>query len=282
MSIQAKTYFSNSVVGTPQIGAGIDIHRVDTTPKFAVGFGFQRADGAIFRYCEMGASDTNRGVLVCPADSENGRGSTVVDIDNMVWNHTAATKVEGDDFFPGEKGSHFVQATLASITANQLKGGYFVPTDGTGTGYTYRVYGNTATNDPVTGAVRIQLYEPLVETLDTTTDIAIVSCRFANLVLNNKNSGSANNCAVGVTCAGMSATNYGWIQTRGICGVLAGAVVPVQGQLVIAGSGVAGSVIGYTSASSSAVVMDSYTNIVGYCVDPGDSAGHMVVNLLLE
>jgi len=282
MSISASSYFSNSIVGVPRIGDGIDIHRVDATPKYYVGFGFTRADGSRFRYCQNGASTTNRGVLVSPADTENGRGSTVCEIDNMVWNHTAATAVDGDEPSPGEVGSHYIQATLASITADQLAGGHLVTTTDTGSGYTYRVVGNTATNDPVTAAVRIQLYEPLVETVDTTTDIAIASCRWANLVLNNKNSGTANNCAVGVTCATMTANNWGWVQTRGICGVLAGAAVPVQGQMVMASSDVAGAVCAYTAASSTAVTMDSYTNIVGYCVDPGGSAGHMTVNLMLE
>lgn len=282
MTIQAVSYFSNAIVGIPNVGDGIDIYRVDTTPKYYIGFGFTRADGAKFRYGENGASATNRGVLVCPADTENGRGSTAVDIDDMVWNSANATKIDGENINPGAVGSHYLQATLASVTANQFKGGHLVITGDTGTGYTYRVLGNTATNDPVTGAVRIQLYEPLVESLDSSTDIAIVSCRYANLVLNNANSNTANNCAVGITCAGMSATNYGWIQTRGIVGVLQGAALPVQGQLVQAASDVAGAIVAYTSVSSTAVTMNSYTNIVGYCVDPGDDTGHSVIYLQLE
>ena len=58
MTISASTYFSNSIVGQPHIGDGIDIHRADTTPRHYVGLGFERADGAKFRYEASGYGKT--------------------------------------------------------------------------------------------------------------------------------------------------------------------------------------------------------------------------------
>ena len=50
MAVASNTnYYSNAIVGVPQVGSDINIHQLDSTPKFAVGYGFERADGAKFR-----------------------------------------------------------------------------------------------------------------------------------------------------------------------------------------------------------------------------------------
>ena len=48
---------------------------------------------------------------------------------------------------PGQVGSHYIEATIASIAANKYQGGYLITTGGTGLGQTYRIVGNTATGN---------------------------------------------------------------------------------------------------------------------------------------
>lgn len=63
MAISTTGYFSNAIVGQPQAGADIDIHEVNSTPKFALGFGFTRSDGNKYRYVQLSAA-TSAGTLV--------------------------------------------------------------------------------------------------------------------------------------------------------------------------------------------------------------------------
>lgn len=286
MAVLTNTnYYSNAIVGVPQIGAGIDIHRVDSSPKFQIGFGFERADGAKFRYCQIGATATNRGVLVAAADESEEVGMSLqVDIDQKVWASTQTTNPNGVvDPVPNSIGSHRIWMTRAATNKHQFSGGYFVTTDDTGEGYTYRVKDNDATDDMATGVVQLELYDSLVVGLGTTTDCAIIGCRYANLATPAiALTGTANNCVIGVTCAGVSATNYGWVQTRGVVGVLQDATLPVQGQAVFASSNVSGAVSAVTVNSASGLYYTFQNAVVGYCIDPGDSTGHSVIQLMLE
>jgi len=284
MAVRTNTnYYSNAIVGTMQLGANVDVHRVDLTPKYVVGLGFERADGAKFRYCQFGASDTNRGVLVAPADVITDGGGSVVDLDNKIWASTQTTAPNGTTIAPNKLGSKYVWITLSNVSKNQLAGGYFITTDDTGEGYTYRIKSNDTTGDVATGVTQIELYEPLVVAVETTTDFSIQACRYSDLVSPSIGiTVTASGAAVGVTCAGMSATNYGWIQTRGIVGVLQGATVPVQGQAVMGSTDVSGAVVAVTVDSATGLFNEFKRPIVGYCVDPGDSEGHSVINLMLE
>ena len=69
MAVSSSSFFSNAIVGTPQVGADIDVYGSSTSPKFAVGFGFTRADGSKYRYSHFGAA-TNRGLCVSTDVSE--------------------------------------------------------------------------------------------------------------------------------------------------------------------------------------------------------------------
>lgn len=284
MAVLSNTnYYTNAIVGQMQLGANVDIHRVDLTPKYVVGLGFERADGAKFRYSQFGASNANRGVLVAPADVITNGGGSAVDIDQKAWASTQTTAPNGTTIAPNAIGSKYVWLTLSNVSDQQLAGGYFITTDDTGEGYTYRIKDNDTTGDVATGVTQLELYEPLVVGLGTTTDISIQACRYADLVTPAISlSVTASNCVVGVTCAGVSSTNYGWIQTRGVVGVLQGATVPVQGQAVMPSTNVSGAIVAVTVDSATGLFNTFQKPVVGYCIDPGDSEGHSVIQLMLE
>lgn len=206
----STSYFSNAIIGVPQVGADVDIHQVDLTPKFAVGFGFARADGNKYRYCHFGA-DTNRGLVVQTQPTESHSGQPEL--------HKGAAgsnlvKVAGETMNPSAIGSHYIQCSMTAV-AHQFAGGYATITSGSGLGYTYRIKDNTVTGSPVAGEVYLQLYKPLVVAIKTNSGIAIAGCQYSNLEVCT-NTGSP----IGVTVSGVSDTNYAWICTQGVTSIL--------------------------------------------------------------
>ena len=264
MAIDANSYFSNQAsVGLGGATAGqfnkFDLH---ATPKYALGFKVEQYDGSVYRYSHLGAA-TNRGVVVSTDLSE----SSVVDTDNAVIAPASAVAVSGESVRPGAIGSRFVELTVASITANQFRGGKFITTDDTGEGYTYDIIGNTATDNPASGNFRLELAQPLVVALDTTTDVAIHGNAYANLEVTT----TTDEAPVGVTCStSTSALPYGWIQTKGVVGILQSGTVNIGDVITSGGAGDVATATVFTSP------------FMGYCIDPGDTTGHGVFKINLE
>lgn len=266
MAIDSTSYSSNqAAVGMGGATAGqFDKFELHATAKYPLGFKVECADGSIYRYSHMGAA-TNRGHVVSQDLSE----SSVVDTDNIVIAPASAVAVSGETIKPGAIGSRFVEITLASVTANQFRGGKFVTTDDTGEGYTYDIIGNTATDNPASGNFRLELSQKLQVALDTTTDIAITGPMYGNL---EDATTSTDEAPVGVTCATTtSALPFGWIQTRGVVGILQDGTVNL------------GDMVGIGTVAGSVATLAAYTSAyIGYCVDPGDTTGHGTFKINLE
>ena len=256
MAVSTTSYFNNAIVGQTQVGAGINLYSSSTSPAFAVGTMFVRSDGNIFRYGHFGAA-TNRGAAVATDISE----SCLVDSDNIVIAPASAVAVAGENIQPGDIGSHYLEITLAAVTADQFAGGYLVTTDDTGEGFTYRIKGNTATDNPATGNIRIELYDRIQVALDATTDIAINGSRWANL----EGATTTDYDVSGISMATQASADYGWVCTKGIVGYLdSGGCTAGQ---AIAPSAVAGALADAAAATE---------NIVGICLIAGDDTGHSV------
>ena len=264
MAIASDAYFSNKAsVGLGGATAGtfnkFDLH---ATPKYALGFKVEQADGSVYRYGHLGAA-TNRGVIVSQDISEN----STADTDDSIIAPASAVAVSGETIKPGAIGSTYVELTLASATLNQFRGGKFVTTDDTGEGYTYDILGNTATDDPASGNIRIRLAQPLVVALDATTDFSIYGNRFSNLEVAT----STDVDLVGVTCStSTSALPYGWLQTKGIVCILQDGAITIGYKVTISSAG---------NVKVAGAVTDPN---VGVCVDPGDTTGHGVFKINLE
>jgi hypothetical protein len=269
MAFSTSSYFNNAVVGQMQAGADVDIYRINDTPEYAVGQGFTRSDGAKFRYAHAGTA-VNRGILL----AQDFSGSSTVDTDNAVIAPASAVAVANETIKPGAINSRYLQMTLASISADQLAGGYISITDGIGIGYTYRIKGNTATDTPASGDIRIQLYDKLQVALTATTDVAITGSMYANLLAAGT---GTDGLTVGVSCASLTATDpFGWIQTAGVAAVLCD-TAGSAGNMAIVSQAVAGSYqpMYVTTAAGNYPV-------IGYIITPGDSAGEGVIMLQLE
>jgi hypothetical protein len=274
MAVSADSVFSNAIVGQMMTGADVDIYQIDDLPKFPIGQGFTRADGAKFRYIAAGAA-TNRGVIVAQDYSESSEN----DADQIIVAPSSTYQMpdEPNGTYPGSINSRYVIITLASVTADQFAGGYLHTTDDVGEGYAYRIKGNTATDDPVSGNFRLALYDKIQVALTATTDHAITGNMYANV----ETAGTGTDgLACGVTCASLTATEpYGWVQTYGVATVLCDTAGAAGGMAILSQS-VAGSYTpGYLTATSGANL--AFPRI-GYIITPGDTTGHGVIFLQLE
>jgi len=271
MAYSTSSRFNNAIVGQMMAGADIDIYDISSTAQFPIGQGFERSDGARFRYAHAGAA-TNRGVIVAQDYSESSVDDTGDSV--IAPSVTYYQNDEPNNVYPGSIGSRYVLMTLASAEVDQYAGGYLSITDDIGEGYTYRIRGNDATDTTKTGDVLFNLYDKLQVALTATTDVAITGPMYANLEAAGT---TTDGLAVGVTCATLTATDpYGWIQTRGIATVLCDTAGSAGNMAIVSQS-----VVGSYRAAYTTTATGNYPTI-GYIVTPGDTTGHGVINLMLE
>jgi len=259
MAQDTKSYFSNA---TPEatLFKG-NLYSVDSNPKYDIGHRVSTGDGRVFRYGQVGVA-TARGLLV----SQDLSTTSLVDTDNIVVVPASAVAVPGEVVKPGAIGSKYVEITLAAKTVNQFEGAYLMITDDAGEGYTYRIKGNTATDNPVTGNLRLELYDKLQVALTAASDIAILGSMYSDL----KAADATDPAVAGVTVANFAAAGWGWIQTWGPCAVLQDGAAIGVGSSVTLSDGVAGAV----------QTQDAYTEpLVGYGIIDGDDTGHGVIFL---
>ncbi len=272
MAVSTNSYFSNAIIGTPQVGADIDLYGTDLTPKLAVGTGFTRSDGCKYRYCHFGLLSA-KGVLMSRDISETDQ----LYIDNARMVSLVANYVQkpGETLGPNVIGSNYIQVTL-TVTADQYAGGYVSITSGTGIGFQYRIRGCTATNNPVSGDAYLELYDKLVVAVDSNTGLQISGLPYANLEIVDD---SDDRLAVGVPVTNNSIGSYGWVQTYGTATVLQDASIPVIGGQVYVSSNTNGAIAG-------TVLLSTSTNQrfarVGYCIMPATATYYSCVFLELE
>jgi len=272
MAIAAKSYFSGSIVGVPGIGTDIDIYETSANPKYAVGFGFTRADGNKYRYCHFGAL-TPAGLL----SSTDVDESNLAKVEN-VGPTTARTRA-GELLVANAIGSKYIDIAITA-TAQQFRGGYITIATGAGASYTYRIKGHTKTSDgvPATGYIYMDLDAPLVAAVTSTSDVIIAGNPYANVETATYNT---DNVVVGSTVVGNTATYYGWVCTHGITGVLQDANIGTVGEPIHISTNTSGAVAAFSNSLISPTAI--YTQpIIGYLVEAGSSADYSLVMLRIE
>ena len=276
MTLPSAQYFSNAIVGQMQVGADVNLYRQDTAPKYAVGQGFTRGDGNEYRYASFGAAVT-QGKLVAPTFADSGKSTQ----DNKIILPASAVQVAAEaPIYPGQIGSHYVQVTLASITAGQFQGGYFITEDGTGEGYTYRIRGNTATGNPATGDIYLQLWEPLEALVGPNTDIQIIPSMYNSLSVA---SAATDFAPCGATVVSMASGEFGWICTHGVHAVLEDITVGTlsSGDQVALSTAVSGAIVPYGQGTTDVTALTT-APIVGYCIQTAADTEYAAIYLQLE
>lgn len=272
MALPATQRFTNATVGQMQVGADVNIFKVDTSCQYALGQGFTRGDGNKFRYASFDGT-VAQGSLIAPVFANSGLATT----DNGVIASSAAVTVQSEyPILPGQVGSHFVEFTVASIAANKYQGGYMVAEDGSGRGYPYRIKGNTATGNPATGNIRIQLFEPLQAQLSPNTDITIVPSMYNDVTVAD----AATNWGVaGACCASMTAGTFGWVCTHGVWACVQAGTVTGGDQLTLS-TAVSGAVTSYAVGATYFAI--GGTQVVGYALQNGGDTEYCSTYLQLE
>ena len=287
MAVSANCYFSNAIVGVPQVAAGqVNVYKEDTNPRFAIGTKFERQDGAVFRYAHFGATVGSAGLLCSSDVSESG--TTMKPLVVVASSSTYQMADEQPGVYPNMKDSKYMIITLASVQTDTYAGGYInLSSAGLSQvgGYTYRIKGNTATDNPVTGNCRLELYDRLQYGINSSDAFTITGSRYANLEANLPATGT--DLASGVNMIPITtAGDYGWVQTKGIVGVLSGETTILAGRMVSASTEVAGAVDLYNlnvqSLTSTAYAICGVNPIVGFAVQNTTSGTYIPIMLLLE
>jgi len=270
MAIAAGEYYSNAIVGSMNVGADVNLLAVDANPKYPIGQLIQRADGNIYHY-GYSSSGVAAGTLVAPTFASSGQSA----ITRGTYGPTSSTAVAGDAIQPCAKGSRFVEldgtnvTALASATANLYRGGYFITSSGSGTGYTYRIKGNTAYGNPVSAHLRIELKEPLQYQVNATTVWMIVPCMWNDLIAADV---ATNTSVSGVSMGTTTSTYpYGWFCTRGIVGVVQTGTI-TAGQAVMLSTATSGTVAAFGIGASQATSFIGQDSI-GQCLQPANATG---------
>jgi len=249
-------FVNSGTIQGPSSGVSQGLYEESSTQQGPVGAMRELADGRRFRYAYF-ASATAAGLLV----SQDVSATAVVETDNIATAADAgATKVTLTD-----------SGTLGSATADQYAGGYLHTTDDSGEGYTYRIRGNTAASS---NAVDFTLYDGLVVAITASggtnpTDVAITGSLYGNV---HGATAGTDYIISGVTNRVMQANYYGWVQTRGICTILAdipSGSIAIGDNLTLS-DGVAGAV----------QLKDAETEpLVGQALFAPDNTGHVGVRL---
>lgn len=204
--------------GLLQIAAQ-DIRKISSVKQHRLGaIGYTR-DGRVYRYAQAGAS------TLAP-----GKMNVAATVNSDATNKTIARTYDAGVM-------QVVFDAGGTLVADAYAEGYLTINDATGEGISYAVKGNTA----VTGAgeVTVDLEEPTATAL--TIDVSEASLTknpWDDIVISVTDQ---LDMAVGVANVSLTTLYYGWVQTRGVCSVLADETLPVGSNLVV-GSGVAGAV----------------------------------------
>lgn len=194
------------------------VRETSSTQQESLGAIARTDDGREYRYVKNGGTALVAGTLVVPGD--------------VVANHTNIAVAAA-----AAAGATKVTVTLGATaaTANQYKDGFMTVNDAAGEGISYKIAGHPAAASA--GSLVIRLEEPLKVALTTSSEVSLES-PFGSVQVAPTDQLDA---PLGVPNVAVAANNYGWVQTKGICSVLADEAV-AKGTVVTTGTGVAGAV----------------------------------------
>ena len=240
-----------SLSGFPQISAA-DLLSNSATQLMPLGTYMETSDGRGFRYFKNGGTATVAGkVYQSPAlDATNYQPSGGLGV-------SAAVAVGG---------TTITTSTSTTWTLNALAGGYLSVNVTPGQGRLYRIKSNTATA-AATGGV-IELEDPIEVALTTSSKFIVTPNPYNGAVIEP---GTPTGVILGVAHTVITASYYGWIQTKGVCSAL------------FTGTGVAGKAVGSLSGGTSGSLAPciAATNIAGYHIATGITTEYALVYLTI-
>jgi len=198
------------------------LYEISSTAKEIVGTLRMDLWGNIYRYAKAGATTLAAGKLTVPADQDAD------------WvDKACGTASIGD---------RTVTLTITAvggtgIAENYFQGGKFFLNDGTAEGRGYTIVYSSAASSTDT-SITITLDDPLSEALTSATEFSLHTSPFMGLVISDSDQ---TDMPAGVPLVDITATYYGWVQTRGECPVLADDTL-TKGAIVTTGADTTGAV----------------------------------------
>lgn len=188
-------------------------------------------DGRGYRYCKNGGTAMVVGKIY-QAKAEDTSNEQEITITNAAVGDLTITSTDS-----------------VTLALNLLAGGYLLVSEGTlGVGQMYKLKGNTAASAAV---VTFNLEEPVRVATTGTCKVDVKVNPYMSVVVAPTTQTSA---VVGAAQHTVAASEYGWLQTHGICGILAQGTVVVGDGLVPANTTTTGTVVSRADASLEASI----------------------------
>ena len=178
-----------------------DVREVSSVQQMFLGTKAVTRDGRVYRYAKAGASALTVGTM-------NQQSATVANHTNQAVAVAAAV------------GATEVSVTLGATAAtkDQYAEGYLLINDAAGEGIVYNVSGHAAIGSAGTGV--INLAEPIKVALTTASEYTLIANPFKDVVIVPQAATSSGNPA-GVANVAVTEAYFGWLQTGGVCAMLA-------------------------------------------------------------
>jgi|SRR5690349_12273571 len=220
--------FTSEPILTPS-----QIFSSSATQQFPLGTKATTKDGRFFRYAQAGAADLVVGNVLQAAA--------------QIANHQQLTPSAA------AVGATQIIATLGATlaTVNQYAGGLAIIDTTPGLGYAYPISGHAAVASA--GVITLNLFSdsPVQVALTTSSRVSLQANPYAGVIQSPVT--TLTGAVVGVAVYPITATQYGWIQTRGQSAVLI-AGTPGVGLAVVVPATAAGAVVIDGAASATQVI----------------------------
>lgn len=220
-----------------------------STPQHDLGASWETPDGRVFRYVQAGGTALVAGKLqqgsAIVANHQNIAVAAAVAIDATV-----------------------VTATLGATaaTANQYSNGYMIVNDVTGEGFYYTIGSHAAVSS--SGVITLNLNEAIRVALTTSSEVSLIANPFSGVIINPT---TPTQQPIGVAVDNTPANYYGWVQTHGVCNVLADGAISV-GAAISPSNAVAGAV-------ESGVIGQG---VIGHALQAGVDTEYRTVFLMID
>lgn len=162
-------------------------------------------DGRVFRYVKAG------GTALVPGKLQQS-SAIVANHQNVAVASAAAI------------GATSVTVTLGATaaTANQYANGFLIINDVTGEGHTYKIKSNPAADSAAT--LTVTLEDAIVVALTTSSEACLIANPYNGVIVNPTTPTAS---PVGVAIYPVAASEFGWIQTKGVVSCLADGAITV-------------------------------------------------------
>ncbi len=221
----------NTQLSGPVQVAAQGIYESKATALHGIGEYVATNDGRGYRYCKAGGTALVVGKIQQAKAEDTSNEQEITIVNAAVGDLT------------------IVSSDSVTLAANLLADGFLIVSEGTlGVGQTYKLKGNTAAT---AAAVTFNLDEPVrVATTGTCKVDVKVNPYMAVIVAPT----TQTSCIVGAAQYAIPASEFGWLQTRGPCAILAQGTVVVGDGLVPANTTTTGTVVSRADASLEASI----------------------------